>query len=139
MSGCSYEARMPSSVNMNTTFENNTGAKAGSLHEKYSQRYADSHIVRGKDNAMTIGMKFGQATFEDRSDDGELIWAYQAKSSIITTGAQMGTNANFGLFSASSASASNVNTESTSKTSTLRIIFDSTGTVKDFYSERSMN
>lgn len=136
-SGCAQQAQFPVGVNSSASF--GEGQQAGSLHDKYSQEYADKHIIRGKDNAMTIGMKFGQATFSDKNGDSDTIWAYQARSAIVSTDAKMGTNLNTGLFSASTASASNINTETMSKVTTLRIIFDANGTVKDYYSEREMN
>lgn len=137
LSGCAQQAQFPVGVNSSAAF--GEGQHAGSLHEKYSQEYADKNITRGKDNAMTIGLKFGQATFADKNEDGDTVWAYQARSAVVSTDAKMGTNVNAGLFSASAATASNINTETMSKVTTLRIIFDASGIVKDYYSEREMN
>jgi hypothetical protein len=137
LSGCAQQAYFPAGVSSSASY--GEGQRAGSLHEKYSQKYADEKITRGKDNAMTIGMRFGEATFADRTEDGDIVWAYQARSPIVSTDAKSGAHVNAGLFSASTASAVNVNTETTSKVTTLRIVFDSAGVVKDFYSERESN
>ncbi|GAW97123.1 MULTISPECIES: hypothetical protein [Colwellia] len=137
VSGCAPQAYLPSGLNSNIVYGG--GQRAGSLHDKYSKKYADQNITIGTDTVMSIGMKFGEATFADKNKDGDIIWAYQARSAIISTDAKSATNVNGGLFSSSVVSASNINTETMSRITTLRITFDKNYTVKEYYSERELN
>jgi len=133
LSGCGTYAPMPSNVNYSSN--SNMAQSGASLHEKYSQANADRLLKVGVDNALTVATKLGAATFESRTEDGDLVWGYQARSSVVNTNAQVATNAQAGLFNASAATASNVNTEATKKVTTLRVVFDANGYVKDYYSE----
>jgi len=129
---CSPQAMFPEGIATNSSFSNNPNA--ASNHERFSKRYADAHITVGKDNVLSIPLKFGTATMESRDSQGDMVWVYQARTSTVGTQAKFGSNYKMGFMSGSSASAFESMTETSKRITTLKVAFYKSGVVKSYSS-----
>ncbi|WP_193248850.1 hypothetical protein [Vibrio navarrensis] len=119
--------------------QGNSKNSPSALHEKYSAYSADKFIVIGKTNSVDITMEYGIPTVAMKSESGEDVWLYQARSVLVGTNMDMGSNVNVGLLGSSTAISSQSNTEFSSRSTTLTVIFDSNGIVKDYKVQSTIN
>lgn len=131
--GCVHPAGFP------VLPQNHSNNAPSALHDKYSSFSADTFIVIGKTTSVDITMEYGVPTVAMKNESGEDVWLYQARSVLVGTNMDMGSNVNVGLLGSSTAISSQSSTEVSSRSTTLSIIFDSKGIVKDYKSQTVFN
>ena len=131
VAGCVAYPEMP-----HMTMSNQSDAE--NLHDTYSPAAADAFLERGKTTVIDISLKYGQPLTAMKDEEGNNIWIYQVRTSNIDVNMQGGTGVNVGLLNSRSSTAMQSNTAITTRVTTLKLVIDQDGYLKDYESTISL-